>query len=228
MVAFPMPVVELRNVRCAETPSVLVRMSSTSTLTAPAATGRLRVGRVRAFTTRCDQLLASLLLEVVGGMGAIWGCAELSCVRSYSNGDAWRAICGVAGLFFLARWVCVHALRIAASREAEAVSLFILQFLGGASAWWGFSDFAGLRTDYPADCHDVEKYGGSGDARWTPGYDECRNSMLRWRIISGAWLPWFFIWWHREQFLALRASLHLSVGGDNTARYARAAVWCGF
>lgn len=228
-----MPVVELRNhVRGVETPSVLMRMKSSASIRKGPAAARQggSCGSLRAscckFASRCEKLVASLLLEVLGGMGAIWGCSELFYVRTAETGDAWRGICGIVGLFLFMRWACVHVLRIHASREVEGLSLFVLQFFGGPGAWWGFSDIVGLRHNYPADCHDVGKYGGIGSARWTPGYDDCNDNMTLWRVLADMWLPWFFTWWHREQVLKIFTALNLSVGGENTARYARATVWC--
>lgn len=62
------------------------------------------------------------------------------------------------------RWFILHVLENSISQEADGLALFVLQVLGGAGAWWGVSEIAGLRVNYPADCHG-SKYDGV-DGAW--------------------------------------------------------------
>ena len=77
-------------------------------------------------------LPTTFLLEVLGGSGAVWGCAEAFAVRDGGDNDAWRIICAVVGALCLAR--CLQSRnRGPASGPAEAVATCLLQVRCGAA-----------------------------------------------------------------------------------------------
>ena len=47
---------------------------------------------------------AKLILEVMGGAGAVWGFSEVVGLRNESNWWFWRPVAKLIGLIFLARW----------------------------------------------------------------------------------------------------------------------------
>ena len=47
---------------------------------------------------------AKLILEVMGGAGAVWGFSEVVGLRNESNWWFWRPVAKMIGLIFLARW----------------------------------------------------------------------------------------------------------------------------
>jgi hypothetical protein len=166
-----------------------------------------------------SSVVASFLLEVLGGIGAIWGCTDVLGARAGWNNDSWRIVCGVAGLLFLLRWFFVCVLRTEIPHDAEVLALFVLQVLGGVGAWWGAAEIIGLRVGFPTDCHDNATYDGVGGA-WAPGFDECRNTTRLWRVATACWLPWFVLWWAREDAIPRLPTLQ---GYTRTVRWARFA-----
>ena len=139
-------------------------------------------------------LPTTFLLEVLGGSGAVWGCAEAFAVRDGGDNDAWRIICAVVGAMCLARFLQSRR-RGPASGPAEAVATCLLQVLGGAGAVWGCAEIVGLRVNYPSDCL-TSAQNGTGDA-WAPGSSTCRNTYLEWRLVVLLLLPGFTWRWLR-------------------------------
>ena len=105
---------------------------------------------------------AKLVLQVLGGTGAIWGSAEALTLRTQDNATAWRMASMAVGTTFLVRWVfqvvayclCLPTLwsnpslvHMTLLRWHKAlVVMFILEVLGAAGAVWGFSEIVTLRT----------------------------------------------------------------------------------
>jgi hypothetical protein len=138
----------------------------------------------------------SFLLEVMGGAGAIWGCAEAWGVRDGHNNPEWRAIAAVVGGLCLARWTNARVLlRKSVHAGSESLAEFLLEVMGGAGAIWGCAEVVGLRVNYPHDCHLPF---GVGSA-WAPGYEDCDNTYPTWRLICAAVLALFCMAWQRKQ-----------------------------
>jgi len=133
---------------------------------------------------RLLDLLATFLLEVMGGAGAVWGCAENMGVRSGPINDEWRAICWVVFLLCLFRWVVREAYGIT-SHDGEVMAVFLLDVMGGAGAMWGCLEIGGFRVNYPSNCDEYqEELGFQGiDNAWGPQYSSCGATYPESRII---------------------------------------------
>ena len=53
-------------------------------------------------------LATTFLLEVLGGVGAVWGGAEVVYLRNVGNADQWRVVCIMIGAVLFARWIALH------------------------------------------------------------------------------------------------------------------------
>ena len=181
--------------------SVAVACESETTVRSegPRARARRLIGRLERATT-------ALLLEVLGGCGAVWGCAEAFAVRDQHNNDEWRVLAASVGLLCLVRWVSIHCIRVPIGDEKEALASFLLVVLGGTGALWGCAEIAGLRLNYPTNCHDGSDGGNASslDGFWAPGFVECRNTYHFWRWLCVIALPLF---WLAHQ-LRLRVQQH--------------------
>ena len=144
---------------------------------------------------RCASLCASFLLEVLGGCGAVWGCAELFAVRDGTNALPWRVLAAAVGAWCFARWARVHALARSRDTTDEVLAAFLLEVLGGAGAVWGVLEICGYRVNYPRDCHTQ---GGVGDA-WAPGYGACANTYATSRVLTLVALVWFIMRWKKVE-----------------------------
>jgi len=54
-------------------------------------------------------LLLRIVLEVIGGAGAIWGGAEVFTLRNADNADLWRGISGFVGVLCVLRFLTLNA-----------------------------------------------------------------------------------------------------------------------
>lgn len=153
------------------------------------------------YTKRVMDLMATFLLEVMGGAGAVWGSSECAGVRIGVDNDTWRAVCWGAFILCVWRWGAreflgkIHV-------EMEVMAVFLLDVLGGAGAMWGCLEIAGYRANYPANCHDVDvvspqgTFTGIGGSWGPPGrYDECAATFPQSRIVCApvfilCWLAW--------------------------------------
>lgn len=134
------------------------------------------------------ELLATLLLEVLGGCGAIWGCSEYLGIRRGNNVSAWRAVSGAVGLWCFSRWMSVRVLKEPPNEADTVLTFFILEVLGGAGAVWGCLEIAGYRAHYPTDCR-----GTSVDGAWAPGYHDCLNTYAQCRAITSVFFGLFLL-----------------------------------
>jgi len=149
-------------------------------------------GKGKGFTSiiyRALDLLATFLLEVVGGAGAVWGSSENAGIRVGIINDEWRAFCWVVFLLCLVRWVAREALG-RTSHDGEVMAVFLLDVMGGAGAMWGCLEIAGYRVHYPSNCHEVQvrawgDFQGIGNA-WGPQYESCANTIVNSRYICAA------------------------------------------
>ena len=105
---------------------------------------------------------SKFVLHVLGGSGAIWGCAEAVTLRNANNALGWRIAAISVGTMFLLRWIfqilayCLYlstlwsnpsSLHMTIVRWYEAVIVkLILEVFGAVGAVWGFSEIATLRT----------------------------------------------------------------------------------
>lgn len=156
-------------------------------------------------------LFYSLILEVFGGVGAVWGCAEAWNLRDSNNGNEWRLVSIIVGTLCLWRWVVVCLMPIFGwcwkkrnMKAYEYVYKFLLEVLGGVGAIWGSSEICGLRTAYPPDCQDTSLYLGGAGESWSPGFEDCKDSNKLWRIFCVFFLCYFFLWWGRFDFAVTR------------------------
>jgi hypothetical protein len=144
------------------------------------------------------ELGAKFLLDVLGGCGAVWGCAEAAAVRDGGNAASWRVLSVCAGVFCFLRWWRVEVRRrqrdVSAEMSVEAVATLLLQVFGGAGAVWGTLETVGLRMYYPADCAEQ----GVGGA-WAPGYSACMDTYLQCRIVTALSFAWHLIRWRNRQ-----------------------------
>ena len=67
-------------------------------------------------------LLATFLLDVLGGVGAMWGASDVFRIRATPNNDYWRMVCGVAALFFCYRWLCIRVLDAPIAPKLDALA----------------------------------------------------------------------------------------------------------
>ena len=100
-----------------------------------AMSGRSNAPLINAFALS-QLLLRKLLLEVLGALGAVWGCSEAWHVRDGSNNDQWRVLSAVVGSLFLARWFHRYVLgRKCDPGGPEVLATFLLQVLGGTGQY---------------------------------------------------------------------------------------------
>ena len=129
---------------------------------------------------------ANLVLHVLGGCGAVWGCSEAVGVRDETNRELWRVLARLVGVLFLLRWL-VQLISCLLPRwtsrryqssllkpcldwmEVVAVK-FVLEVMGAAGAIWGCSQIVLLRTD---------------------------ETTHFWRVVAMITLIWFMIRWLR-------------------------------
>ena len=189
----------------------------------------------RAFTCEwafktIDFVISKFILEVLGGVGAVWGVAEAAALRTPSNGDQWRAASLLAGVFCFVRYIttlCDKKDLIPSGYEALAT--FLLVVWGGVGAVWGMAEIAGLRLNYPPFCHETTM-----DAKWAPGFDGCLNTYFEWRIVCCFFFAaFFFVYWQHEELFPSRtcprvlvylASLILEVFGFGGAIWGASEV----
>ena len=101
---------------------------------------------------------SKFILNVLGGAGAIWGCAEAMALRTPHNSMEWRLAAMIVGVLFFIRWTCqllTYCLCLSTTRcstlmtilrwnEALVVAI-ILEVFGAVGACWGFSEIVTLR-----------------------------------------------------------------------------------
>jgi len=143
-------------------------------------------GQYKRVVVRILDLLATFLLEVVGGAGAVWGSSENAGIRTGVINDEWRGVCWVVFILCLIRWVAREAYGVT-SHDGEVMAVFLLDVMGGAGAMWGCLEIAGYRVHYPKDCHDVQErdwgsFQGVGNA-WGIQYSHCGNTIVNSRYI---------------------------------------------
>jgi len=135
--------------------------------------------------------MATFLLEVMGGAGAVWGSAEIAGVRFGANNDEWRAVCWCTFLLCITRWIAREAYGIK-SHDGEVMAVFLLDVMGGGGAMWGCLEIAGYRVNYPKNCHDVTIYRKADytfanftgiNGAWGVQYNHCGNTYMESRII---------------------------------------------
>jgi len=164
-----------------------------------------RLLKIKRFMDLC----ATFLLEVLGGAGAVWGCAEVFKVRGGPNNDDWRVVCAAVGAACLVRWSLASFFDVR-YLQGDVLASFLLQVCGACGAVWGAAEMAGLRVNYPEACHAEQQgptgpYAGPGSA-WAPGYETCRSTLLPWRLVCVAVFFAFFLRWQGD--LASRCTAH--------------------
>jgi hypothetical protein len=132
------------------------------------------------------ETLATFLLQVMGGAGAVWGIvrAAFACVRACVQHSTDRTQC-------LPSPLCTHA-------QAEIVGLRVN---------YPVDCHAMPRDHQGRDGNVTSSSDGVGDA-WAPGFDECRNTYQFWRATCIVTLAWFFAWWERDAIAASWSSAH--------------------
>ena len=161
-----------------------------------------RPGLDLRFAIKCEELVAKFVLEVAGGLGAVWGISETMAVRGARNGHEWRVCSIVVGALCLVRYLHLYIFRKKLASGYSALSEFLLTVMGGVGAVWGTSEIAGLRLNYPSDCQRIPVH-----AYWAPGYATCSNTYLFWRIFCCFIAIFFFIFWQRNEMLATRSCM---------------------
>ena len=63
-----------------------------------------------------DAFIVTLILEVFGAVGAVWGFSEIVTVRNPKNNKVWRSISAAVGLVFLVRW-SIHLIKFVQSEH---------------------------------------------------------------------------------------------------------------
>lgn len=123
----------------------------------------IKTAHRRTYRLACMQIhVSAFVLQVLGGAGAIWGCAEALTLRTPDNVAAWRRASLAVGAMFLLRWACqtvAYCLYLSAlwSNPSSAqmtilrwyevlVVMLILEVFGAAGAVWGFSEIVTLRN----------------------------------------------------------------------------------
>lgn len=155
--------------------------------------------RVPQQIRRPMDLCATFLLEVLGGAGAAWGCADVFEVRGGPNNNKWRVVCAAVGAACLVRW-SLASFSDVRYLQGDVLASFLLQVCGACGAIWGAAEIVGLRVNYPEDCH-AEQHGPSGPfigpgSAWAPGYETCQNTLLPWRLACAVVFVVFFLRWH--------------------------------
>jgi len=179
---------------------------------------------------RVLDLMATFLLEVMGGAGAVWGSMENAGVRFGPNNDEFRAICWVTFILCLCRWIAREAWGLK-SHDGEIMAVFLLDVMGGAGAMWGCLEIAGYRVNYPPNCKErqgyrLEDYSDGTfigiDNAWGPQYDYCGNTYMESRIICAIVFVWCALSWQRLiPAMYFQASPDQPCFGMNLEFYAR-------
>ena len=161
-----------------------------------------------AMLRRSMDLTVTFTLQVLGGCGAVWGCAEWLSIRGGPNNDNWRVISLIVGFVCFARWFMIQAW--GDHRINNVFASFLLQVCGAAGAIWGVAEILGLRVNYPLNCHEPQQgntgtffnhvltgeFTGPGRS-WAPGYGTCQNTYLLWRVLCGVVFLLFLCRWNR-------------------------------
>jgi hypothetical protein len=129
----------------------------------------IKIHHRRRHMLPCFQIHASkFILNVLGGAGAIWGCAEAVSLRNTHNSMEWRLVAIIVGILFFIRWICQLLTYCLCLREATTgccscsnnsssllmtilrwnealVVALILEVFGAVGACWGFSEIVTLR-----------------------------------------------------------------------------------
>ena len=63
-----------------------------------------------------DTFIVTLILEVFGAVGAVWGFSEIVTVRNPETNKVWRLISAAVGLVFLVRWI-IHLIKFVQSEH---------------------------------------------------------------------------------------------------------------
>eukprot|EP00584_Thalassiosira_punctigera_P012466 CAMPEP_0172570336 /NCGR_PEP_ID=MMETSP1067-20121228/127197_1 /TAXON_ID=265564 ORGANISM="Thalassiosira punctigera, Strain Tpunct2005C2" /NCGR_SAMPLE_ID=MMETSP1067 /ASSEMBLY_ACC=CAM_ASM_000444 /LENGTH=256 /DNA_ID=CAMNT_0013362405 /DNA_START=188 /DNA_END=958 /DNA_ORIENTATION=- len=124
----------------------------------PTKTNHRRTRRLAFFQIHASKLV----LEVLGGMGAIWGCSEALMLRHSNNEIQWRMAATAVGSMFLVRWTfqmaayCLYleafwsdpsSIHMAILRCYEVLIVkLILEVAGAVGAVWGCSEILTLRN----------------------------------------------------------------------------------
>ena len=123
----------------------------------------IKIHHRRLHRLPCFQIHASkFVLHVLGGAGAIWGCAEAMTLRNLGNAIEWRMAAMSVGTLFLIRWtiqalaycLCLvefwsdpSSIHVILLRWIEAfIVTLILEVFGAVGAVWGFSEILTLRN----------------------------------------------------------------------------------
>ena len=123
----------------------------------------IKIHHRRLHRLPCFQIHASkFVLNVLGGAGAIWGCAEAMTLRNPGNAMEWRMAAMLVGTLFLIRWtiqalaycLCLvkfwsdpSSVQIMLLRWIEAfIVTLILEVFGAVGAVWGFSEIVTVRN----------------------------------------------------------------------------------
>lgn len=110
---------------------------------------------------------SKFVLNVLGGSGAIWGCAEAVTLRNADNALGWRIAAILVGAVFLMRWIfqmlayCLYMSTIWSDPSSILMTIIgwcevvvvnlILEVFGAIGAVWGFSEIITLRTSETND-----------------------------------------------------------------------------
>jgi len=112
--------------------------------------------------TRFMQIFtARIVLEVMGGAGAMWGFSEVCTLRRPETQELWRCIALTIGFIFFLRFLCQHKDYFTEIKLADGSSAMtdtkwvrlnqifwakiVLEVFGGGGAIWGFSEAMSLR-----------------------------------------------------------------------------------
>jgi len=112
--------------------------------------------------TRYTQIFtARIVLEVMGGGGAIWGFSEVCTLRRPETQEFWRFNALTIGFIFFLRFLCQHkdyftdivlvdgSAAMTDTKWLRMMQIFwakiVLEVFGGAGAIWGFSEAMTLR-----------------------------------------------------------------------------------
>lgn len=106
---------------------------------------------------------SKFILQVLGGAGAIWGCAEVVTLRNENTKEEWRLAAAAVGCTFFIRWAfqilayCLYfpglwsnpaSIQMTILRWYEILVVMpILEVFGAAGAVWGCSEVVTLRYD---------------------------------------------------------------------------------
>merc|ERR1719162_2516686 len=114
-----------------------------------------------------QEFAATLILQVFGGGGAIWGFSEVCGLRVPETVHFWQPTAAVVGFLFWLRWLRQLYTRITCSSQANSPSTeywirtggsghwdccqmysakLVLEVFGAGGAIWGFSEVTGLRV----------------------------------------------------------------------------------